>query len=89
MGRFSQLRGALAGWPAWRLALAALCSLCGWGFFGCVALAWMTLLGWVDVSMAGLALAAPAFLVAAGVLGVAARWRFRGGGGETGWFEPR
>lgn len=84
----SQLRAALAGWPAWRLALAFLCSVCMWGVLACIALAWLAIFEVVDLRLGGLALAALALFLLAGILGAASRWDGEEDG-VTRWFEPK
>ena len=82
-----QLRAALAGWPAWRLALGFLCSVCIWGIQVCIVLAWLSIFDVVAVSVLGLALAAAACYVLACIFAVACRWSVDQRG-DFRWFEP-
>lgn len=70
----AKLRQALAGWPAWRLTLGFLCSVCVWGIGVCIILAWLSIFDIVAVSIPGLALTAAALYVLAGIFALACRW---------------
>lgn len=90
LGRWrSQLREALAGWPAWRIALGVLASLCAvWGVVGCIVVGWLAVLGVVHVPIAGIVLAAAALWLLGLVFGVASRWVDQDEDGNIHWFEP-